>query len=99
MKKTTISILTIGLVMAMGLLVSLMYPQRYSVEASVRETASIAQQSVSPETTVSTGGDRYFMFIGEPSSEGWQYIMANPGDRLIFFLRKSCLCVRDSMEI
>lgn len=32
-------------------------------------------------TASADSGDRYYLFIGEPSPEAWQWLMSNPSDR------------------
>lgn len=43
--------------------------------------ATILIVSLAATTASAESGDRYYLFIGEPSPEAWQWLMNNPSDR------------------
>ena len=43
--------------------------------------ATILIGSMVATTVYADSGDRYYLFIGEPSPQAWQWLMNNPSDR------------------
>ena len=43
--------------------------------------ATLLVVSMIAATASADGDDRYYLFIGEPSPEAWQWLMNNPSDR------------------